>query len=209
MPDSDDEPGAINASDAEREAACETLRAGAGEGRLTFEELADRIEAALSARTRGELARLTRDLPPASELATVAGGGELAPPTAVASSVFGDLRRAGVWRVPAYSSWSTAFGSVSLDLRGAHIERSPVTIHTRTVFGAIEVLVPEGVGVDVRVTTLFGTVRQLADAVDPSAPRVIVTGRTIFGDVQVLHRRLRERFVDRLLGPRGGAPGPA
>ncbi len=205
MPDARDEPGAINASDAERDATCELLRTAAGEGRVTFEELADRIEAALGARTRGELAHLTRDLPPATELATVPAGTELASPPGVASTVFGDLRRAGLWRVPAYSSWSTVFGDVKLDLREAHIERSPVTIHTRTVFGDIEVLVPEGVAVDLRVASMFGTVKQLADAADPAAPRVVVSGRTVFGDVRVLHQRLRERLADRLLGPRGGA----
>jgi hypothetical protein len=36
----------VRASDAEREAAIERLRHAAGEGRLTFEELADRIEVA-------------------------------------------------------------------------------------------------------------------------------------------------------------------
>ena len=125
-------------------------------------------------------------------------------PPAIASTVFGDLRRAGVWRVPVYSSWSTLLGDVKLDLREAHIERSPTTIHTRTLFGDIEVLVPEGVAVDLRVSSMLGTVRQVADAVDPAAPRVVVTGRTIFGDVRVLHRRLRERLVDRLRSPRGG-----
>ena len=36
----------VRASDAEREATIERLRDAAAEGRLTFEELADRIEAA-------------------------------------------------------------------------------------------------------------------------------------------------------------------
>lgn len=189
---------AIHASDAERDATCDVLRAAAAEGRLTFEELADRIEAALSARRRGELAQLTQDLPPAAELATTAASSELEPPPAVASSVFGDLRRSGVWRVPAYSSWSSVLGDVVLDLREAHIERSPVTIHARTVVGDVEVLVPEGVRVDVRMTSLLGSVRQEADATDPAAPRVVVTGRTLLGDVRIRHRRLRERLADRL-----------
>jgi len=203
-----DEPGAINASDAERDAACDVLRAAAGEGRLTFEELADRIEVALSARTRGELARLTRDLPtPAERLpASPPGGAELAPPPAIASSVLGELRRTGVWRVPAYSSWSTVLGSIVLDLRAALIERSPVTIHVRTVLGSVHIIVPEGVEVDVRVSSVLGAISQDTAPANPSAPTVIVTGRTILGSVLVRRERLHDTLTDRLLGPRAGPP---
>jgi len=206
MPRDEDEPGAINASDAEREATCDVLRAAAAEGRLTFDELADRVEAALASRTRAELARLTRDLPPPAELVRApSDGATLALPPIVASSAFGDLRREGAWRVPAYSSWSTLAGSIVLDLREAHFVRSPVTIHVRTALGSVEVLVPEGVAVELRTTSLLGSVTQQADAADPAAPRVILTGRTIFGSVRVRRRRTSERLVDRLLGPRGGA----
>ena len=53
----------VRASDADREATMAPLRDAAGEGRLTLEELAQRIEGADGARTRGELARLEADLP--------------------------------------------------------------------------------------------------------------------------------------------------
>jgi hypothetical protein len=197
---SDADPGAINASDAEREATCDLLRVAAGEGRLTFEELADRIEAALRARTRGELARLARDLPetPPPVLAPAAGA-ELAPPPAIASSILGELRRTGVWTVPAYSSWSAVLGSVYLDLREAHIERSPVTIHVRTVLGSVHIVVPEGVEVDVRVSSLLGGVNQDMPAASRAAPTVIVMGRTILGSVLVRRERLHDKLVDRLL----------
>ena len=45
-----DRPPAIRASDAERERTVGLLQDAAAEGRLTFEELADRVEAASSAR---------------------------------------------------------------------------------------------------------------------------------------------------------------
>jgi hypothetical protein len=51
------------ASDAEREATAERLRVAGGDGRLEPEELEERLDAAYSARTVGELAELTRDLP--------------------------------------------------------------------------------------------------------------------------------------------------
>jgi hypothetical protein len=53
----------LRASDRDRERVVDDLRAHAGEGRLTVEELEVRVQGALAARTAGELAQLTRDLP--------------------------------------------------------------------------------------------------------------------------------------------------
>jgi hypothetical protein len=54
----------LRAGDADRDAVTERLRVAHAEGRLTAEELDERLDAALSARTMGELEPLTRDLPP-------------------------------------------------------------------------------------------------------------------------------------------------
>ena len=51
------------ASDAERDSVVSDLRAHAAEGRLSVEELDQRIATALSAKTRAELAPLVADLP--------------------------------------------------------------------------------------------------------------------------------------------------
>jgi len=53
----------MRASDADRERAVDVLRIAAGDGRLTAAELDERLEAALSARTVGELAEVISDLP--------------------------------------------------------------------------------------------------------------------------------------------------
>ena len=53
----------IRASDADRERTGAFLERHCAEGRLTPEELSERLEAAYSARTLGELARLRSDLP--------------------------------------------------------------------------------------------------------------------------------------------------
>ena len=53
----------VRASDAERELTVERLRRAVGNGRLTIEEFDERAAQAYAARTRGELADLTRDLP--------------------------------------------------------------------------------------------------------------------------------------------------
>jgi hypothetical protein len=51
------------ASDSERDAVISDLRAHAGEGRLSVDDLDQRIAGALSATTRAELATLVEDLP--------------------------------------------------------------------------------------------------------------------------------------------------
>jgi hypothetical protein len=53
----------MRASDAEREEVIGDLRTHAGEGRLTVEELSERIDRAHAARTRRDLAALVADLP--------------------------------------------------------------------------------------------------------------------------------------------------
>ena len=188
---------APRASDAERERTIELLRVAAGEGRLTFEELSDRVEVAGGAVTRPELDSLTADL---SAPATVSR--DVVAPTRN-SAIFGDLRRGGGWRVPASSRWESLFGDVVLDLREAQVGEPEVEIDAGTVFGDIELLVPEGIAVEIRMRTVFGDVQQDAGEVaPPGSPRVVLSGWTIFGDVRVRARRLRERLTERL--PRAG-----
>lgn len=124
--------------------------------------------------------RRTADLPAGSPAIVLAAS------RATASSVFGDLRRAGEWMVPVASRWRTPFGDVALDLREARVSAGETAIEARTVFGDIKLLVPERVRVEVRMRTFFGSVRQGAgDAAETGAPCVVLTGGTWFGDVGV------------------------
>lgn len=184
---------ALRASDAERDESVAALRLAAAEGRLTFEELGDRVDSAWRATTRSDLERLTADLPaPAGSR----GGGEIVVPTKE-SRVFGDVRRSGAWKVPASSKWESLFGDIVLDLREAQVTAREVTIDAGTVFGDILLLVPEGVAVEVRSRLVLGDVRQDAGLSAPAgAPRVILTGGSVFGDVKVRARRLSERLVE-------------
>lgn len=198
----------IRASDAEREGVMDALRDAAAVGRLTFEELADRIGAAGRARTRGELAVLTADLPPetaAEQALRATGSGS----TSLArregrSAVFGDLRQAGPWRMPEHTRFATIFGDVDIDLREAVVPHGRVEIAASSTFGDITLLVPVGVVVDVRCRAGFGSIRQEAGHEGPpGTPVVVLTGGTRFGDVRVRARRLRDRLADLLRGRLG------
>lgn len=54
----------LRASDAEREHVVSALGEHLADGRLDFSEFEDRVASAYAARTRGELEKLTADLPP-------------------------------------------------------------------------------------------------------------------------------------------------
>ena len=86
----------LRVSDAEREEIVGRLRVAGGEGRLTLEELGERVELADAARTRGDLDALTADLPDT--------GGRFMPvvepqkPRNWIVAVMGGAERKGRWR---------------------------------------------------------------------------------------------------------------
>ena len=91
----------LRAADADREAVADRLRTAHAEGRLTVEEFGERLDAAFAARTMGELAGLTADLP--AERARVARTGDEAEATPVP---VGATHRAGLRA--AWGAWATA-----------------------------------------------------------------------------------------------------
>src|SRR5213080_1381253 len=143
------EPPAIRASDADRERAVELLRDHAAEGRLTLEELADRVSTAFRAQTGDELERLTRDLP-------AKRAGSRRRPTRFLLSAFGSTEREGRIRVRRRVACLTAFGNIDLDLRRATLEGDVITVIALGMFGAVDVYVPEGVEVDLHGFALAG-----------------------------------------------------
>jgi hypothetical protein len=84
----------VRASDAERERVVGDLRAHAADGRLSVEELDERLERAYAARTRAELAALLTDLPRVSRAPEYA---RLGFDAHVASYVAGMVLMVAIW----------------------------------------------------------------------------------------------------------------
>ena len=78
-------------------------------------------------------------------------------------------------------------GDIDLDLRHADLPPDEVAITAVAPFGNIDVLVPDGVHVDVAGFTLFSSKRVNVQEAPPgtSAPVVRVRGFTLFGSVKV------------------------
>lgn len=203
----------LRISDADRHRVAEFLRVAAGDGRLTVEELGERLDRALTAKTYGDLEELTSDLPNSDKplvpiresvsgrLANVSGrsAAELVGGTPSDSNtsiaVFGSTKRSGRWVVPAVYQAFAMYGSVELDLREAMFERTETTIYANCLFGSIVVIVPDDIVTHVVGLPLFGgfgeSQREDFDPPPDNAPLVRVKGVAMFGTVDVQRRRRR------------------
>jgi uncharacterized protein DUF1707/cell wall-active antibiotic response 4TMS protein YvqF len=177
----------LRVSDDDRERAVARLRDASAEGRLTLEELADRVGDAYSAQTAGELAKLTDDLPAAP--ARPAGGKA----RRWIIDIMGGTDLRGRWR-PAEKVNAVAFmGGGDIDLRDALIESDTITITAVAVMGGIDVIVPDGVEVDATGFAFMGgrSVRAGRKPPPPGAPRVRVRAFALMGGVDVKTKERR------------------
>jgi len=139
-------PGQLRASHEDRDRVVEILRVAAGDGRLTAEELDQRLEAALSARTYAELAVLTTDLPAAGSAGAVAAP---EPKDMVRIDCgSGHARRDGRWVVPSRMEVRVTSGSVRLDFTEAVITQPTLRIDAEVHSGQLKLVTRPGIVVD-------------------------------------------------------------
>ena len=156
----------MRASDTEREQAVELLRQAAAEGRLTVEELEDRIRGAYAARTRIELDRLIADV----SMESISGGQALTAPNAdsrvvvregpggsrwVLSIMSGHDRR-GRWRIAPKCTVLNVMGGSDIDMCEAELASLETQLNVYSVMGGGEIRVPHGVEVHVSQFAFMG-----------------------------------------------------
>jgi hypothetical protein len=199
----------LRASDADRDRVAEHLRDAMAEGRLDMDEFQERLETTYRARTYGELAPITRDLPsaapggvdagvaPVSMAKTPAPAGDGpdwparvggAPTSSWAFAFFGGFQRKGRWTVSRLFTAFAMLGGGEIDLRDASFEDRDTTIRCFTIMGGVQVTAPPGLNVQVSgfgIMGGFGDDHRSAEDGDPDAPRVKVTGFALMGGVGV------------------------
>ncbi len=182
-------PGAspeMRASDADRDLVIDVLREAVGDGRLTAEEFEERVQAAMSSRTFGELATLTADLvaPPASP----------GVPEEPALDVIrirqrgGALWRAGRWAVPRRLELRPTWCDVTLDFTSAIITHDTLRIDLRMRGGILALVAGPGIVVDADDLRVRYTDVEMRPSAEPGAPvllRVELAGRARYGRIDV------------------------
>lgn len=180
----------LRASHADRDRTVETLRIAGGDGRLTAEELEDRLETALSARTVAELAALIADLPAGQPVG--AGPKDLLMVKQHGSRYV----RTGRWVVPKRIELRTQLCQVTLDFAEAVISSDTLHIDVQMVHGKLLIVTAPGVEIDADGLTLTYSKCKLrpARAGADTRLRIELAGT-------LLHAKVIERW------PRRGAAG--
>ncbi len=181
----------VRASDAEREATVERLSAACAEGRLTLEELSNRVGSAYAAVLRSELEPLVVDLPvPGTAPPVVTAAPAPAARRERLVCVMSSLRRRGHWRLPSQASVITVMGEAELDLREAVIDSPEIELRCVVVMGEQRITVPKGVEVDVSGMMLMGERHVDVDPVRPrpGRPRLRIHVSGAMGAVRVISR---------------------
>jgi len=185
------------ASDADRDRVVTLLRDHCVVGRLTLDEFSERTGLALAARTQGDLDAVLVDLPVAS-LQPVEVPRRRARRWIVA--VMGESESKGRWRLGGHTGVLALMGQCHLDLSRAEIDGPEMVITAVGIMGEIEIVVPEGIDVEVTGLSIMGT-KAIAMRDVPvlrGSPRILVRAFPIMGEVTV---RSRPALPDQLPGP--------
>ena len=170
----------LRVSDAERDETVRILGEHAAVGRLTLDELEERSGRALTARTRGELATLTGDLPAE---AGIEGQGRPAPalakkPVRWMVAIMAGSHRRGRFRAVGSINAIAIMGGDEIDLREAEIEGGELTINLVAVLGGANLYIPDTVELDVGGFSLMGGNTEIGTERPPRPGAPVIRLRT-------------------------------
>ncbi|MCF7550199.1 DUF1707 domain-containing protein [Pseudonocardia sp. WMMC193] len=188
--------GNLRISDADREAAAQRLHTAMAEGRITLDELEERLTVVYAAKTFADLEPPLADLP----------GAAVAPSVAVPArkesvhlnTEMGSIKRTGAWAVPRQLRLTTSMGSIHLDLTETQVP-ADLQVDVSTGMGSVTLVLPPGGSADVDgVKTSWGSVStKVPHTPTGRGPHLVVTGSAGMGSLTIRYARkgLKEWFT--------------
>ena len=175
-----------------------TLGDHAAVGRLTLDELEERSGRALAAKTRGELATLTSDLPKeagqASGLSPVPSRRK---PVRWMVAIMSGSHRRGRFRTVGSINAVAIMGGDEIDLREAEIEGGELTVNLFALMGGSNIYVPDSVEVEVGGFSLMGGHEEVGSerAPRPGAPLIRIRVYAMMGGATIYRLPPKARGV--------------
>jgi len=193
----DDSLPELRASDADREHHAEVLRKAAGEGRLTMDELDERLTTVYASRTHNELQRLIADVVVPGDHAHPATRtnrmpirrGEEGSNWLVA--IMSGRERKGRWLVGRNLKVINIMGGSDLDLNDAELVDDVVTITVVALMGGADIRVPDGLNVELADFAFMGgnSSNLGEERPDPGGPTLRLKVISIMGGTDVKRGR--------------------
>ena len=189
-------------SDLEREEVADVLREAAGEGRLSYPELEDRLETLYASKTYGELVQITADLPnglavpsPSSDVRPVAAAGQqgvthYAP---VMNVFLSEGKRTGGWIAPQRQEVNAVLGDVTLDYTEAQLPYDEIFVDVKSILADVKIRVPQNAIVHLDSNPILGSVTEQEAGLGGSQtqpatapPKVFhIRGTAILGEIKI------------------------
>jgi len=154
--------GELRVSDQDRDRMLEALGQHAAAGRLTLDEHEERAALVLAAKTRADLAAVTRDLPDVSEPAPLAEPAVAADPaqrpktTRWFVAIMGGSHRRGRLRPASVINTVAIMGGDEIDLRDAEIDANGLTLNMYAIMGGSTIYLPSAVDVEISGFSIMG-----------------------------------------------------
>jgi class 3 adenylate cyclase len=208
------EPGDVRIGDVDRQRVIDELSRHTGQGRLTLDEFAELAGRVYAARIRRDLDDVLAGLPddidirrsdtPRDTPTGPVGGVDSSPPATAPTSprrrfvaIMGGTAARGRWRAPGRITAFAFWGHVKVDLRQAMIDERVVEVTAWAIMGSVEVVVPDGIPVDLDGMVLMGgssdNTRRSEVPTLPHAPLIRVHARGLWGGVTARTSRRRSR----------------
>lgn len=184
----------LRVSDADRNGTLRRLHNAVALGLIAIDEFEERSALVSRARLQADLDALVGDLPgPGAIVTSAADRVEL-------RGVMGSLKRHGEWTVPTRLALVRRMGSVELDLTRARFAGPIVVVELDLKFGSLEMRLPEGASASIDdVEVIVGSAHDhRADAPAEGRPHVILTGKVVWGSVDIRGPRRKSWLPGRM-----------
>ena len=192
----------LRASDHDRERAADTLRRAAGDGRLTMDELDDRLNATYGSRTRAELATLVADVivPGEEEAAEQRRAARLPVRPGEGGArwlvaIMGGCERKGHWRLRERLTSLNIMGGSDFDLNDAELAAARTEMIVFSLMGGSDIHVPDGLNLEITDFAFMGgnDIDVRDNRPDPGGPVLHLKLISIMGGTNVRRGRKKTR----------------
>jgi len=185
-------------TDAELERVRSLLSRAVGQGSLQLDEFAERLDAALAARTRAQLNAAVADLPGVAAAPHLPAEAVDSAPISV-SARWSSVVRAGRWRVPSELPVRARLASVKLDFSRAELTSPVVRVELAAAVSSVTLILPRnGTADTLAVSNFASSISTRADSGPPYGPlHVVLAGSLRLSSLSVdypLVERLRRRL---------------